>query len=1127
MLDDIHDHVASARRAITADASADAHTGCMIALIPTEEDAARLAIDGGEPADELHLTLAYLGPDASAWNDTARRDLNVFFRSVITSGEFGDWSVFTAKIFGAAHWNADGDTPSWVWSVGDTPDDDSMDHDGDALEDWHDLVSSALESTHEHPDLPAPHSPWVAHICAAYSSDDTLLPELEQRLGPVTFDRLRLSFGSDDVDIRLNQDTTTDGESARLAAGIDGTAGDAQDIPHAYVPGGPAGSCLVCELSDAHTAHDGMTAAAGALRRNPRDFETTATVDFALMDSSWKAAVDRVYVAWMTILSEQRQEMASQIRAAVDSGNLENLATLSVSTDHAVDLLVDHMKRFAIQCAREQEREADRQGVTVGPWSLEEDGSDDSVTAALRDTARSWLTRLRAYASTTAANLASRMTASARARSVIVAETGADGSAVARDVDANLADHPKSYVRQGLAAAMTMAQNTGRLAVLTQAPPGQYFASEMLDKNTCSPCRSVDGQEYSSLTAAEAAYPAGGYVNCLGGASCRGTLVTVWDAGTTASAALTEGKTMADIESLGGKPSKGTKKDKRLHENNGMTTDQPADFVSISDAPWDGAAGRFTDEQWKRATAACDGEGTVKETCFLPHHEPDGTLNRNGVHAAAQRIGSVTGRSPVSIAHAKAHLRTHYDEMGEDAPDSIAATLGDQVELALEQVAMTAASDGVLPAPETTDAGQMAPWRGPLAVEGKTTGDGREFAPGSLTWRDLPVPLRWNKEDSHGGEPHTVAVNVGRIDKIWREGDLVMGEGMLDLSTDDGQTVHNKIKGQFLRGVSIDADSIGDKDVEFVWPEGAGVDDDGEDDPLALLFATPEKILFHAGRISAATLCDIPAFAEAYIALMDDDGAVVAGGTPAGAEGGGGYKVHTVKTRGALVAHGAEWKPPAAWFADPKLSLPTGIQVTDDGRVYGHAATWGACHIGQKDVCVQPPREEAHIYYMTGEVVTAEGSRVSVGQITVGTGHAPLNMGAVPATEHYDNTGHAVADVAVGNDEHGIWVAGAIRPNAPADMIHALRAAGQVSGDWRRIGSSLRLVGLLAVNVPGFPVPKMSTRVASAATGEEVQTALVAAGRPPVVHGTTEQEEIQTAFRVVMEVLSRRVHDDA
>src|SRR2546430_4324086 len=84
--------------------------------------------------------------------------------------------------------------------------------------------------------------------------------------------------------------------------------------------------------------------------------------------------------------------------------------------------------------------------------------------------------------------------------------------------------------------------------------------------------------------------------------------------------------------------------------------------ASVSDAAWDGSAGRFSDEQYQAACAACDPEekGTVKQRCFLPHHEPGGAINRNGVHAAAQRVGHLKGRSPDAVSKAKAHLRSHY-----------------------------------------------------------------------------------------------------------------------------------------------------------------------------------------------------------------------------------------------------------------------------------------------------------------------------------------------------------------------------------------------------------------------------------------------------------------------------------
>jgi hypothetical protein len=126
--------------------------------------------------------------------------------------------------------------------------------------------------------------------------------------------------------------------------------------------------------------------------------------------------------------------------------------------------------------------------------------------------------------------------------------------------------------------------------------------------------------------------------------------------------------------------------------------------------------------------------------------------------------------------------------------------------------------------------------------------------------------------------------------------------------------------------------------------------------------------------------------------------------------------------------------------------------------------------------------------FRTGTIVTDEG-RVAVGQLTMGTGHAGLRMNARSAVAHYDNTGTAVADVVVGEDAHGIWFSGLVRKSATEEQIEALQASA-LSGDWRRNGTGLELVAALAVNVPGFPIPRTSL----AASGEEGQESLVAAG---------------------------------
>lgn len=94
----------------------------------------------------------------------------------------------------------------------------------------------------------------------------------------------------------------------------------------------------------------------------------------------------------------------------------------------------------------------------------------------------------------------------------------------------------------------------------------------------------------------------------------------------------------------------------------------------ISDAEWDGSASRFTDEEWCRSTIVHLEEGcTNKSDHKLPIREPNGDLNRNGVHAAAARFNQV--EAPESeLAAARRRLRAAYNELGEEPPEVIAAS---------------------------------------------------------------------------------------------------------------------------------------------------------------------------------------------------------------------------------------------------------------------------------------------------------------------------------------------------------------------------------------------------------------------------------------------------------------------
>jgi hypothetical protein len=337
-----------------------------------------------------------------------------------------------------------------------------------------------------------------------------------------------------------------------------------------------------------------------------------------------------------------------------------------------------------------------------------------------------------------------------------------------------------------------------------------------------------------------------------------------------------------------------------------------------------------------------------------------------------------------------------------------------------------------------------------IAKEGMPTVDGRKFDKGSITWRQPPLSLMYHRQnDPTGRGGHKSSTAIASITDIWADYDdegyaTVYGRGYF--STDEeGQTARKLIKEGVISGVSAD---IAGAMVEELAEE------DGENGPEI-------RRVIKSGEIVAVTVLPIQAFDDVKISV----------------------------TAAAVTAAVAGWKPKKDWFSNPQLDGPTPLTVTADGRVFGHVATWGTCHVGFKDRCVTPPRSKSgYQFFNVGNVLTEEGDAVSVGRLTAGTGHASIEFGAQPAAAHYDDTGWAAAYVHSGEDEHGIWVAGTVSPTATEEQIAILRASS-VSGDWRSIQGALELVGVLAVNSPGFPVPRARAGIVAGA-----QVSLVAAG---------------------------------
>lgn len=389
------------------------------------------------------------------------------------------------------------------------------------------------------------------------------------------------------------------------------------------------------------------------------------------------------------------------------------------------------------------------------------------------------------------------------------------------------------------------------------------------------------------------------------------------------------------------------------------------------------------------------------------------------------------------------------------------------------------------PVPETASgAGPGGRWEGVIAREGEMTGDGRLIEDGALRWDDLPIPLRVAFKDVGG---HDGAEVCGRIETVERrDGGDIYATGTFDLGSAVGAEAFRQVSEQMSNGVSIDTDDVTFRIMAKADMPEADVADSGNEsdtDPegrvkVAAMSSSDELTVIESARLRAATLVAVPAFATARIyaagkapAKPVEDSetreAVEASAEPVS------------QSRDSLTAAAIPTAPPEAWFKDPALTGPTALVVEDDGRVYGHIAAWGTCHIGQIGKCVEPPTSPSnYAYFRTGALRTAEGTAVAVGHLTMGTGHAGPRDSANAAAEHYDNTGTVFADVAAGEDAYGIWVAGSLRPGISAEQVRVARSA-PISGDWRTIRGSLELVGALAVNVPGFPVPRPQGLLAS------------------------------------------------
>lgn len=174
------------------------YSGAMIALVPTAVDADRLVLPGGEPVGQLHCTLLYLGDDASAITSDDRMALTTWARAMAAG-----WDRVTTDAFAIGLFNPDGDDPCATLLLS-----------GTEIAEFCDTTRADVLDLIE---VPEQHEPYIPHITLMYFSSiadghvmtvdggaSADLAQMMMRSGPVNFDRLRLAFGGEVIDVPFN-----------------------------------------------------------------------------------------------------------------------------------------------------------------------------------------------------------------------------------------------------------------------------------------------------------------------------------------------------------------------------------------------------------------------------------------------------------------------------------------------------------------------------------------------------------------------------------------------------------------------------------------------------------------------------------------------------------------------------------------------------------------------------------------------------------------------------------------------------------------------------------------------------------------------------------------------------------
>lgn len=320
------------------------------------------------------------------------------------------------------------------------------------------------------------------------------------------------------------------------------------------------------------------------------------------------------------------------------------------------------------------------------------------------------------------------------------------------------------------------------------------------------------------------------------------------------------------------------------------------------------------------------------------------------------------------------------------------------------------------------------------------TGDGRFIAKGSVAWGEEPIPLIFDPEDSdHDG------FTIGYITEIFADDAGVHVAGTFVKFTESADQARLQQAKDLIAANAIGWSAALDA-VEGVLRLNPRDDvQEHKDGSLSVKISYKDMTkTYTSSRMRHLALVDTPAFPGARPIL---------GSRPVTAAGVAPF--------------------PAANFAVWESAERIPLQVTPDGRVFGHAAGDG-CYRDGTSACkrYQADPDQYMRNFHTGTASLDNGEVIRVGALTCAGLHAPAQGPVADQRRHHEDSTTVWAKVRAWNDSRGrLCVAGSVVGDFSAAKLQQVAGLPLSPELWPVPGlSGLTLVGLHSVVLPAWPV---------------------------------------------------------